>query len=221
MEIWNSKASQICISIANLAFTAEIHKRRSTTLAYRVKIIVETITTIDLTSVASNLRVKGSLSLLDVLFEEINDYLQILQQKDNALARRVKRCGSDEETFSKWNETLKSCCEDLGLSSLENLFDASKDLEDFNIDMENLNADLKNILEKVVDVFGTPEQAIEAIQKLLQQQHTQRTQYKTQQAVKADKKFDIKSIRWEKEIGRGGNHLILKLRVWRCLESQV
>ena len=205
MEIWNSKASQICISIANLAFTAEIHKRRTATLANRVKIIVETIATVVMTSVAGSLRVKGSLSLLDVSLGEIEDYFHILQQKDNALGRRVKRFGSDEETFSKWNETLKSCCEDLSLTSLGYLFDANKDLEDFNGDMESLNADLRNIMEKVVDAFGLPEQAIEAIQKLLQQQHTQRTLYKTQQAVKADKIFDVKAIRWEKEIGRGGN----------------
>ena len=173
MEIWNSKASQISLSISNLALTAEIHKRRTTTLAYRVKIIVETIATMDMTSVVSNVHVKGSLALLDVSFEEINDYFLILQQKDNALGRRVKRYGSDEETFSKWNETLKTCCEDLNLTCLENLFDTNKDLEDFNGDMVNLNEGLKNIIEKVVDAFGTPEQAIEAIQKLLLQQHSE------------------------------------------------
>ena len=208
MQDWNIKIGQLSSSIEKYALTAEIHKHRSTTLANRVKSIVETISKSNLNPATINdIRVKGCLSLLDVCFEEINVYFQILQQQDNALGKRVKRYGSDEETFSKWNETLQTCCEDLNLTSLEQIFDSSRDLEDFNTDVKNLNINLKNIVEKVVDLFGTPEQAIEAIQKLLNQQQSQRTQYKTQQSVKADKLFDAKAIRWEKEIGRGGNSL--------------
>jgi hypothetical protein len=86
-------------------------------------------------------------------------------------------------------------------------------LADFNQDVKDLQANLKDILEKVPGILGTVEAAVEANQKLLDRQQIDRTQYKTQQAVKAEKQFDPKLIRYEEIIGAGGKSTSLTGRI--------
>ena len=168
MQDWLRNASEICASIETTALTTEIHKCRSKTLASRVMIVLKTIKTQD--QKKFNLDVmatKASFSMLLATFGDIRDYFKILQKIDNALGKRVKRFGSDEESFSKWNETLLTCSADLKLGLVSDL---EQDLSDFNADMQDLQANLKTILEKVIDLYGSVELAVAANKKLLEQQ---------------------------------------------------
>ena len=120
------------------------------------------------------------------------------------MGKRVMRFGSDEETFLKWDETLKTCGVGLQLVGDEQ-FDAAEDQHDFDQDMEYLQSNLIGNLSNVPGLIGTVEMAVEANQKLLEQQKTDRTQYKTQVAVKAENGFNVKLIKFEKIVGIGGN----------------
>jgi hypothetical protein len=51
---------------------------------------------------------------------------------------------------------------------------------------------------------GAAETTLESGHQLLEKQQAERTEYKTQQAVKAEVNFDAGLIRYEKIIGRGG-----------------
>ena len=141
--------------------------------------------------------------MLSATFEEICHYFKILQNIDKTLAKRVQSFGSDEEMFSKWNETLQVSLSGLRLPIADSIFDADKDLADFNRDFEHLQLNLFAIIQKVLDL----EVLIESSKKLISQQQADRTAYKTQQAVKSEKKFNPKLIRYEAIIGVGGNLL--------------
>ena len=108
-----------------------------------------------------------------------------------------------QEMFHKWNETLQTCVTELDLASVIH-FDAGQDLENFNQDTAELIRNLKVILELAINSFGSVDAGLEASEKLLQQQQADRTQYHTQKAVKAEKIFDLKAIKYEKIIGQGG-----------------
>lgn len=204
MNDWLEDCKRLCAKIEEYSSTTEIHKCRSKTLGKRVKDIHDCVVALDFTSININdTRVKGILSMLMVCLEEIRDFFSLLQKQDKHLGKRVEKFGSDEEAFCKWNETLQICVKDLNLP-LAGIFDGDVDLNDFNNDMEELNLKLKSILGKVINLFGSVEMAVEANQKLLAQQQTDRTQYKTQKDVKADKTFDTKAIKYEEVIGRGG-----------------
>lgn len=220
MNDWLKECKKLSIKIEQDSLKTEIHKSRSKTLGLRVKSIFECIASLDPKLVNLNdTRVKACFSMLLVCFEEICDYFSLLLAYSKTLGKRVEKFGSDEEAFSKWNETLQTCAEELNLP-LEKIFDNDVDLDDFNRDMEDLNAKLKFILEKVVNLFGSVELAVEANQKLLAQQQTDRTLYKTQKAVKTETTFDTKAIKYEKVIGRGGR-VMIQHRFWRGLESSI
>jgi hypothetical protein len=107
-----------------------IHKSRSKT-----KTVFEAITILDLDSIKMNdIATQGYLSMLLATLEEIFGYFSILRKKDKKLAKRVKRYGSDEETFYKWTETIQTCCFGVGLVLRDDLFDADQDFKDFNDD---------------------------------------------------------------------------------------
>jgi hypothetical protein len=215
MQDWTVQSSKFINEIASYSETVKIHKYRSKTVSDRVKNVYAAVVMLDLkASKANPLLIQGALAMLLVTFEEISDYFKLLQKEDNNLGKRVRSFGDDEEMFLKWNETLKTCCRDLGLALVDKLFDAILDLQDFNQDVTNLNVNLKGILEKVIGQLGTLELAVEASQKLLEKQQADRTQYKTQQAVKEELKFDPKLIRYEEIIGIGGNHDNLTIRIW-------
>ena len=120
------------------------------------------------------------------------------------MGKRVMRFGSDEETFLKWDETLKTCGVGLQLVGDEQ-FDAAEDQRDFDQDMEYLQSNLIGNLSNVSGLIGTVEMAVEGIQQLLEQQKADRSRYKTQVAVKAETSFKVKLIKFEKIIGIGGN----------------
>jgi hypothetical protein len=199
MQDWLVSAGKICKTIETLSSSPQIHKSKTITLAGRVKTVFDAISSSNSIN-RSNVATAGYLSMLLATFEEIYSFLAILQKKDKALGKRVKRFGCDEETFSKWNETLETCCTGLGLVLETGLFDADLDLRDFSKDIEDLQLNL-------TEIFGPDTEknmTIEATEQLISQQQLGRTQYKTQQAVKAEKQFDVKLIRYEKIIGRGG-----------------
>lgn len=215
MEDWLSKNTQLCIEIQKYSLKTEIHKCRSATLAKRIKTLMDTIASSPPNTYSlSDLRTKSCLGMLSTALEEIRDFLKMLQKVDKTLGKRVNRYGSDEESFMKWNETLATCSRELKVTVD---FDQDVDLQDFNKDMEDLSIKLTVILEKVLHLFGSVELAVEANQKLLAQQQSDRTQFKTQRAVKADNVFDVKRIKYEKIIGRGGKSSLLMCRIWSCL----
>ena len=151
---------------------------------------MEAIASLDTSSINMNdTATKGYFSMLSVTFEEICKYFKILRSIDKTLAKRVQSFGSDEEMFYKWNETLQLCSSELHLAVADSLFDADKDSADFNRDFEHLQLNLFAIIQKVVDV----EVLMESSKKLLSQQQTDRTAYKTQKAVKSESKFDYKT----------------------------
>ena len=191
--------------IKTLSMRVEIHQCKCQTLAKRVKSLVNSIAAKDANSFNLNdLHTKSCLSLLSVTFEEISDYFSILQVKDKMLERRVKRYGSDEETFGQWNLTLKTCFIDLWLPDVD-VFDASLDASDCNNDMQFLNENLQLIFSNSAGQTKVDEGVtVTGIQKMLVQQQTDRPQLKTLQEVKQEKVFDVKAIRYEKVIGKGG-----------------
>ena len=200
MQNWLSNSSSITNSIEKLSSSTVIHKSRATTLAFRVKTVMEAIASLGPSSINMNdAATQGYFSMLSATFEEICHYFKILQTIDKTLAKRVQSFGSDEEMFSKWSETLQACSGGLHLSVADSIFDADRDLADFNRDFEHLKLNLFDIIQKVLDVENS--------KKLLAQQQVDRTAYKTQQAVKSENKFDAKLIRYEAIIGAGGNLL--------------
>jgi hypothetical protein len=204
MQDWLESASKYGKSIDTLSPFVEIHKSRSKTLATRVKTMFDGITTLDPAKTNMNsIAVKGYLSMLLATLEEISVYFKILQKKDKGLGKRVKRFGADEETFCKWTETLQTCCLGVGLAFGNGLFDADQDSRDFNEDLEAI----KQNLQEIWGLAGATELDAEAGKELLEKQQGDRTEYKTQQAVKAEKQFDAKLIRYEKIIGRGGSQV--------------
>jgi hypothetical protein len=201
MQDWLETASKYNKNIEICSSSTVIHKSRSKTLATRVKTVFDAINTVAPDSIKMNdIATKGYLSMLLATLEEISGYFTILQKKNKKLAKRVKRYGSDEETFLKWTETLQTCCFGVRLVFGDNLFDADQDLKDFNEDLDDLKLNMKEVLS----LFGGAETSDDAGKELLAKQQVDRTEYKTQQAVKAEKQFDVKSIRYESIIGRGG-----------------
>jgi hypothetical protein len=201
MQDWLESVGKYTKNIDICSSSTVIHKARSKTLASRVKTVFDAITAIDPNSINMNdVATKGYFSMLLATFEEISGYFTILQKKDKKLSKRVKRYGSDEETFSKWIETLQTCCCGVGVVVGEGLFDQNQDLNDFNDDLNDLRLNMKEIL----GFFGAVERSVEAGKELLAKQQVDRTEYRTQQAVKVEFQFDIKLIRYEKIIGRGG-----------------
>jgi hypothetical protein len=217
MQDWLEAAGKLCNTIDTFSTFPEIHKARTKTLACRVKILFDTIASLDQTALKiENVATKGYLFMLMATFEEISLFFVILQKKDKILGKRVKRFGSDEESFSKWTETLQTCSTGLELVFEKAVFDAELDLRDFNQDMEALQLNLAEILVPVLGKgMGT-----DSIQKLLLLQQASRNQYKTQQAIKAEKTFDPKLLRYEEVIGRGGI-ICSKARVWRSMEGKI
>ena len=205
MDSWISESRKLCEKIEKLSKTVEIHHCKCQTLAKRVKSLVNSIAAKDANSFNLNdLHIKGCLSLLSVTFEEISEYFSVLQVKDKTLERRVKRYGSDEETFGKWNMTFETCFDDLDLPNVD-VFDANQEASDFNNDMQFLNENLQLIFSNSAGLTKADEEvAVAGIQKMLVQQQTDRAQFKTLQEVKQEKVFDTKAIRFEKVIGKGG-----------------
>jgi hypothetical protein len=205
MQDWLEIATKYNKNIEICSSSTVIHKSRSKTLATRVKTVFDAITTVAPDSIKMNdIATKGYLSMLLATLEEISGYFTILHKKDKKLAKRVKRYGSDEETFSKWTETLQTCCYGVGLVFGDNLFDADQDSNDFNDDLDDLRLNMKEILR----LFGVAESTVDAGKELLAKQQADRTEYKTQQAVKAEITIDAKLIRYEKIIGRGGINVV-------------
>jgi hypothetical protein len=201
MQDWLETASKYNKNIEICSSSTVIHKSRSKTLATRVKTVFVALTSIDPNTVKMNdIATKGYLSMLLATLEEISGYFTILQKKDKRLAKRVRRYGSDEETFSKWTETLQTCCSGVGLVFGDNLFDADQDSKDFNDDLDDLRLNMKEVL----GMSGSVETTLESGHQLLQKQQADRTEYKTQKAVKAEIIIDANLIRYNKIIGRGG-----------------
>ena len=219
MDGWIDAVRTYTSVIETYSTTAQIHKCRSQRLAVRVKRIFDAVAILDQGSInLKDIRVMGCLSMLLVTLEEIHDYFKILQQKDNTLAKRVKRFGSDDETFCKWNETLMTCFQELKLNCPDRVFDPEQDTIDYNHDMEDLKICRKSILEKDVAIIVSVGSAFEDNQRLLDQQHNCRSQYKTQVEMKSTSVFDVNAIRYEEIIGRGGR-LEFYHRVWSSVES--
>ena len=78
------------------------------------------------------------------------------------------------------------------------------DLQDFNQDVQELQNSLIDIISKIPGMDVSVESAVKANQQLLLQQQIERTQYKTQRAVKAEKTFDPNLLRYDTIIGTGG-----------------
>jgi hypothetical protein len=202
MQDWLETAIKYNKIIEICSSSTVIHKSRSKTLASRIKTVFEAITTLDPDSIKmSDVAARGYLSMVLATLEEISGYFSILQKKDKKLSKRVKRYGSDEETFSKWTETLQTCCFGIGLVFRDDLFDENQDSKDFNDDLDDLRLNMKEILGLGA---GAAETTLESGHQLLEKQQAERTEYKTQQAVKAEVNFDAGLIRYEKIIGRGG-----------------
>lgn len=117
MKEWLSNAFETCTTVQTYSMTTQIHRYRSRTLGKRVKIVFKAALALEPNTINMNdISNQGYCSILLASFEEIGDYFRILQTKDKALGRRVMRFGCDEESFSKWNETLKTCSEGLSLN---------------------------------------------------------------------------------------------------------
>ena len=219
MQDWISDCARLSKEIEKHAATVEIHKCRFNTLSRRVKTTFDIIASEDIHDIdTESSHQKITLKILLATYEEIADYLKLLQNFGNALEKRVKSFGSDEEMFLKWNETLRTCCIDLNLIIPSTVFDEDQDLGDFDADLQALIGNLGKIYNKSGNNSRSVEVDMEASQKLLNQQQVDRTQYKTQQAVKAEKQFDPKLLRYDKLIGVGGN---LNNRLWTSLEGRV
>ena len=206
MDEWISLRKDILDNIKTRSRTVVIHKSRSKTLCERIQTIIDTIIATKSGLGLDGIRVKSYVSILSATLEEIIVYLDLLQKRDATLGKRVSQYGDDEECFGKWNETLQTCCFELDLAVPSGLFDSAVDERDFDTDMGYLHRNLKDILGKVVNLVVPTEKAVEANEKLLDQQLSERLQQKTQKEAKSEKLFNKNAIRWEKLIGRGGNY---------------
>ena len=214
MEKWTTLHKDIIIGIQTKSVKVVIHMARSKTLANRVTTVFKTIETTKSGLALDSVRVKSCISMLSATLEEILVYIDLLQKRDATLGKRVSQYGDDEECFCKWNESLQTCCDELSLAVPTDLFDASADERDFYIDMKHLHHNLKEILAQYVNMLLSPEKVVDANEKLLDQQLTERSQSKTQKKVIVEKSFDKKKIVWEAIIGRGGKNCVLMLRIW-------
>ena len=203
MDELNTILSGLSKSIEKNAATAKIHKSRSQTIATRVITIVKAINSNHSTIISDNdTTIKACFSMLVATMEEISDYFEILQKRGSTLGRRVKKSGSDEETFMKWNQTLLTCCSILDFAKVFDIFDPHQDLEDFNKDMEFLNENLKSILGNARQPLA--DLPVRVNRTWLEKQQADRTLHKTQQNFREEKTFDPKLIRYENIIGSGG-----------------